>query len=253
MIKNFKTSKIVIFLSIGIFAFVLIFFAIYVLGGEKNTPNAPEYDFIFHEVDFSTDILSDPDYLALDRSISFKQGNQTITIDRTFRSENGTVEFMLDYLDCIISGDYKSYGEFFSKLYFETEKIPEIFTMQRIYEITIEFLGETPTVESNKNYTEYRLSLDYKINRNDGTLRNDMGSDCFRTQYFLITNREGELKIDTIKSFDIVEEIPSKINSEAAYVCCFVFVLLVVTAIFIIIRKKVNRRIERSKKENKPR
>ena len=194
---------------------------------------SPEYDFIFHEVDFDTDILTDPDYLALDRSISLKQGNQTVAIDQGYRSENGTIEFMLGYLDCIICGDYEGYKDFFSELYFETENIPEIFTMQRVYETTIEFISETPVAGSNKNYTEYRLSLDYKINRNDGTLRNDMGSDCFRTQYFLITDREGVLKIDTIKSFDIVGDIPSEINfDEVYYIGCLI--VLIVAAVIVI-------------------
>lgn len=238
MIKRSKLFEIVIFLSIVIVSFVLVFFAIYLFGRKEDVQSAPKYDFIFHTVDFETDILSDPDYLSLDRSVSFKQGNQTVTIDKDFRSENGTVEFMLDYLDCIISGNYKRYCDFFSELFFESESVPEIFTMQRVYEITIEFLSETSVVESNKNYTEYRLSLDYKINRNDGTLRNDMGSDCFRTQYFLITNRDGDLKIDTIKSYNIVEDVPSKINSDAVYVCCAAFLLLIVAAVYLIIRKR---------------
>ncbi len=237
MKKNVETSKIVILLSIVVLIFIMVFFSIYLLGGDGTRGSAPKYDFIFHEVDFDTDILTDPDYLVLDRSVSLRQGNQTVTIDRNFRSENGTIEFMLDYLDCIISGDYEGYGDFFSRLYFETETVPEIFTMQRVYEITIEFISETPIVESNKNYIEYRLSLDYKINRNDGTLRNDMGSDCFRTQYFLITNREGELKIDTIKSFDIVDDIPSEINLDLVYGCCAVVLLLVAAVIFVRIRK----------------
>lgn len=241
MVKNTKVSKIVIFLSITIISFVLIFFAIYLLERKEYDRPAQKYDFIFHTVDFETDILSDPDYLALDRSVSFKQGNQTVTIDKNFRSENGSVEFMLDYLDCIISGDYKHYGDFFSDLFFESESVPEIFTMQRIYEITIEFLGETSVAQSNKNYTEYRLSLDYKINRNDGTLRNDMGSDCFRTQYFLITNRDGDLKIDTIKSYNIVEDITSEINADGVYVCCAAILLLAVAIIYLVIRKRRRR------------
>ncbi len=241
MIKNTKAPRIVIFLSITIVLFILVFFTIYLLERKECDRPAPKYDFIFHQVDFETDILTDPDYLALDRSVSFKQGNQTVTIDKNFRSENGTVEFMLDYLDCIISGDYKRYGDFFSELYFESESVPEIFTMQRVYEITIEFLGETFVSKSNKNYAEYRLSLDYKINRNDGTLRNDMGSDCFRTQYFLITNRDGDLKIDTIKSYDIVEEVPLKISSDVVYACCAVILLLVVAVVYPIIRKRRRR------------
>ena len=241
MTKSKKMPNIVIFLTMGALMFVLVFFAIYLLGRE-GAEQAPRYDFIFHEVDFDTDILTDPDYLSLDRSVSLRQGNQTTVIDQGYRSENGTVEFMLEYLDCIICGDYENYGDFFSELYFESETVPEIFTMQRVYEITIEFIGETPIAQSNKNYTEYRLSLDYKINRNDGTLRNDMGSDCFRTQYFLITDREGELKIDTIKSFDIVDDVPTEINLDAVYASCSMIVIAVIAVVLIRIKKRASKR-----------
>ena len=243
MEKNVKKLRFVIFLTIGILAFVLVFFTIHTLD-RGVFRKAPEYDFIFHEVDFNTDILSDPDYLALDRSVSLKQGNQMVTIDQNYRSENGTIEFMIKYLNCMICGDYNGYKDFFSEVYFETENVPEIFTMQRIYETTVEFISETSIAESNKIYTEYRLSLDYKINRNNGTLRNDMGSDCFRTQYFLITDREGVLKIDTIKSFDIVDEIPLEINFDAIYIIC-VATIIVIAA--VIIRRKRKRSANRSR------
>ena len=243
MANSKKKIKIVIFLTICILVFIMAFLCIFLLG-KGSVRDVPKYNFIFHDVDFETDILSDPEYLELDRSISLKQGNQTVTIDLNQRSESGTVEFMIEYLDCIINGDYESYGDFFSELYFKTENVPEIFTMQRVYETTIEILSETAIEESNKNYTEYRLSLDYKINRNDGTLRNDMGCDCFRTQYFLITNREGDLKIDTIKTFDIVEEIPSQINSDVVYVGCFVVILIVAVVIGVKIAKRRKKEIE---------
>lgn len=236
MEKYIKKRNIVIFLTIGLAVFILTFFAIYLLGKENTNSRVPKYDFIFHEVDFDTDILSDPEYLALDRSVSLKLGNQTVTIDDGYRSENGTIEFMLEYLNCIIAGDYNSYKNFFSKLYFETENVPEIFTMQRVYEITVEYISETAVTESNKNYTEYRLSLDYKINRNNGTLRNDMGSDCIRTQYFLITDREGSLMIDTIKSFDIVDDVPIEIDFVGVYVACTV--LFIVAIIVLAVMKK---------------
>ena len=235
--KHSEKRSIVIFLTIGLVIFVLIFFAIYLLGKERTNNRVPKYDFIFHEIDFDTDILLDPEYLALDRSVSLKLGNQTVTIDDGYRSENGTIEFMMEYLNCIIGGDYNSYKNFFSQLYFETENVPEIFTMQRVYETTIEIIGETAVTKSNKNYTEYRLSLDYKINRNDGTLRNDMGSDCFRTQYFLITNREGSLKIDTIKTFDIVDDVPIEINLGGLCVSCAVLFIVAVIG-FVVIKKK---------------
>ena len=114
MEKYIKKRNIVIFLTIGLAVFILTFFAIYLLGKENTNNRVPKYDFIFHEVDFDTDILSDPEYLALDRSVSLKLGNQTVTIDDGYRSENGTIEFMLKYLNCIVAGDYNSYKNFFS-------------------------------------------------------------------------------------------------------------------------------------------
>ena len=63
MEKYIKKRNIVIFLTIGLAVFILTFFAIYLLGKENTNSRVPKYDFIFHEVDFDTDILSDPEYL----------------------------------------------------------------------------------------------------------------------------------------------------------------------------------------------
>lgn len=243
MEKNVKNARVMILFSVLLLIFILIFAAIFALSNQNNGQNAKKYDFIFHEVDFETDILSDESYLSLNRSVSLKQGNQTTVIDRNYVSEKGTVEFMLDYLDCVISGDYEGYGDFFSELYFEAESVPEIFTMQRIYEITVEILSETEIADSNRNYTEYRISLDYKINRNDGTFRQDMGSDCIRTQYFLITDREGDLKIDTVKSFDVVEEIPSgeALKISALNLVC-VIILILLSAVLIVTTVKFKKK-----------
>ena len=52
---------------------------------------------------------------------------------------------------------------------------------------------------SISNYTKYIYKLSYSILKNNGTFRNDIGEDQ-KTQYIVITDREGTLKIDAIST-----------------------------------------------------
>ncbi len=239
-----KNKKVIICFLTVLVIFLTIMATIFAPDSKEKKGGNDKSRFIFHPIDPDTDILKDPDYLSLDRSISLKQGNVTTTIQNDHASESGTVEFMIRYLDHAIRGDYENFKNLFSEVYFKSETVPNFFTMQRIYEITIELISETPVVKSNKSYNEYRISLDYKINRNDGTFRDDMESDCFRTQYFLITNRDGELKIDTVKTFDIVDDIKDesylnlKLISLAGAVVLFIGLLILVA---LMLKKKKSR------------
>ena len=69
--------------------------------------------------------------------------------------------------------------------------------MQKIYDVLIKKISEDTVSDGNGSYTKYIFSLNYKILKNNGTLRNDFLTGS-RTQYIYITNREGELKIDGV-------------------------------------------------------
>ena len=63
-----------------------------------------------------------------------------------------------------------------------------------LYDIEIEKLGEDKT----ESETRYRYDVSYKIFRNNGTFRNDIGSDASKTLYFELTKSGGKVLIDKI-------------------------------------------------------
>lgn len=196
MIKKRKIKVIiwvfVVFLSLIISASV----ATILLSPDDSItpPDSVEYDFDFYEPDYEADILSDDEYLSLDRSFLYKIGAVTTVLDGKNGSSDRVVEFIADYINTLIMGDYESYSSFFSEKYKSNNEIPEKFTMQRIYNITIEKLDEE-YVEGHYIYTYW---LKYSISKNDGTLRSDMGSDASKPQYLIITEQDGSFLIDEI-------------------------------------------------------
>ena len=68
------------------------------------------------------------------------------------------------------------------------------FTQQMIYDIEIEKLSVS---ESEKGIL-YAYNVAYKIYRNNGTFRNDIGSDGAKTLYFELLESNGSILIDRI-------------------------------------------------------
>lgn len=157
-------------------------------------PDNVEYNFDFYDPDYEADILSDDEYLSLDRTILYKIGAITTAFDEKNGSADKVVKFIADYIDAMVMGDYELYPSFFSEKYKSNNKIPEKFTMQRVYNITIEKLDEE-YVDGHYKYTYW---LEYSISKNDGTLRSDMGSDAMRPQYLIITEQDGSFLINEI-------------------------------------------------------
>ena len=65
-----------------------------------------------------------------------------------------------------------------------------------LYDITV-YLYSQESLDGGE--TRYTYALEYKIHKNNGTFRNDIGEDQ-KTQYIVITDREGTLKIDAIST-----------------------------------------------------
>ena len=71
--------------------------------------------------------------------------------------------------------------------------------MQKIYGGMITAYSTENIQGNNGNYTKYIYTLNYRILDNNGTFRADIGEDS-KTQYIVITNREGKLLIDAIST-----------------------------------------------------
>ena len=158
-------------------------------------------------IEFSTEyvtdeeeLLSDDKYLGYDRTVYYvPQAGVVIGLTEDSYDDYGAcTELICNFLTSIINGDADSYNEYFSELYYKTNAPQAPFSMQKLYAITITPYSETDKSSDGRKYTEYIYALDYRIRRNNGSLRPDIDSDGIRTQYIVLTDREGDLKIDRL-------------------------------------------------------
>ena len=133
--------------------------------------------------------------MELDRDIHYKNGSETIMItDANSEFYSQDVLFFRTYFDYAIHGDYEAYNALFTEHYYETNEPYHSFTQQMIYDIEVEKLSET----DNDRGKIYTYNVSYKIYRNNGTFRNDIGSDGAKTLYFELLETDGTILIDRI-------------------------------------------------------
>lgn len=166
----------------------------------------PEASF-FYDPDFSTDILSDPDYTGLDRYISFRFGNETFTVtDRDYAKYGHAAEVIAAYFEALIAGDAEGYRALFREEAWEENKpTRNPFPMQRLYDMKAT-LQQEHTFQSDEldgaytGFIQYRYRVEYRISRNDGSVRRDVGSDESRPIYLELLKDpvNGETKINSI-------------------------------------------------------
>ena len=151
--------------------------------------------YIYYPIDYDLEITTVREYMELDRDIHYKNGPETVMItDANLEFYGPDVQFFRRYFDYAISGDYEAYNQLFTDHYYESNEPYYSFTQQMIYDIVIEKLSAT---ESTKGVL-YAYNVTYKIYRNNGTFRNDIGSDGAKTLYFELLQSGDSILIDRI-------------------------------------------------------
>ncbi|MBR6558719.1 MAG: hypothetical protein IKT70_06870 [Clostridia bacterium] len=158
-----------------------------------------ETRYLFYPTDYSENIFTDPGYMDLNRNVSYERNGVTYLIEDENYSDYGEgAEFFGEYFACVISGDVDGYNELFTKKYYKLNEPKEMFTMQKIYDIHVKFQSS-----ENKNGDNfYYYVVKFKIRRNNGSLFMDRDSDSSRPLAFVLTDREGTLKIDKILEYE---------------------------------------------------
>ena len=177
---------------------------------EEETTRRPN-TVIYYDPDYEYDIMKDQEYLELDRYIYYKDArtNETIILlDHEIQGYGPAMVTIKKMIDAIIAGDHETYNSLFSKNYFAVEgREPEPpFTMQQVYDILITRMEVTDVVdETLGKYTMYTYTVEYKIHKNNGTFRTDLGHDDSRKQYFILSNSTGpQVLIDQILGYNYV-------------------------------------------------
>lgn len=155
------------------------------------------YSYNFYDSDYDLDVTTVPEYMELDRAVHYTKGGVSILVpDEEMDNYNAAVRFFGEYFKTIEAGDVEKYNTYFTDAYYEEYEPYVSFAPQMIYNIDVEQLTEKNNDDGSTTYT---FNVNYMIYRNDGTFRNDMGSDASKKLYYeLIEDRSGEVKINYI-------------------------------------------------------
>ena len=189
---------VLVALILLLWAVSLILERIAVPSGEDETKAPVRYR--FWEADWSENIFENPEYLELDRTVYYSPYGvgvgETVSVDETTVDGYGEVPALLYQLIwAIIRGDADAYNSFFTRSYLEENGPHDPFTMQMLYDIKIAFY-QAGSADGTTATPIYRL--EYKICRNNGTFRSDMGSDVAKEQYFVFVKTDLGYRVNEI-------------------------------------------------------
>lgn len=155
---------------------------------------------VFYEPDYSCNILEDPAYLRLDHSIRYLEydSGETLT-EENYETLGVASAFFYEYFDAIIRGDCETYRSFLTPSYIKLFDPPERFTMQMLYDIEVNRTQySTKGTYEGQDATVHYFSVKYKIFENDGTFRDDVGSNTSTTQYYEIYDVNGRFYLNAV-------------------------------------------------------
>lgn len=191
---NIKKRILISFLTVFT-AFTLLLGAVVVLAKYLDKimyDEIPRGNAIFpYDANYTENIFTDKEYMELDRLVCYTDVRTGVTLsidDNNYASYNDVVVFMYEYIRSIIYGDNSFYNNCYSDRFLAVEGEQHPFTMQKLYDI--EF-GVMSVDEVTSNGVLSKVWLDYKIFKNNVTLRTDIGSDVNRRQYLTLI-KEGE-------------------------------------------------------------
>lgn len=210
-----KQKKIILIVIAASVLFVALYFAIASIDfnklfGEKK-PSENSEKIYFYDEELSKNIYQDEKYVEKDRTITFANlswgTSTTLLTDSDAVSAGPAANLIYNMLGYILTGNQAGYNSCFSDYYYSNGGEPKgKFTQQKIYNITITEVSVTEKKDENGSvYKEYYYTLEYMIRHNNGTLRDDMGSDCIKTQHLILSERfSDEVLIDKMYTLDII-------------------------------------------------
>ncbi len=158
-------------------------------------------DFRFYEADYEKNIFEDELYMRRNRDIRYNRyGSESILTEDNSGNIAESAEFFYDYFNCIINGDYEQYPSFFTESCLESDgfDLPESFTMQGLYDISVVlYSAEAKTVRGEEMTVEV-FEVSYRIFENNGTFRSDILPDETRTLVFELYITDSGVKINAI-------------------------------------------------------
>lgn len=215
--KHSKKMKKKILIAVGAILGGLVLLFCGLLIAERLMPSdefvPPEFDYEFFEP-YEGDIMENPQYLACDRKYYYCSDPSGFGLREEISPEmlssfDERLVFLTLYLDTIIAGNTDLYNSLFNENYFKGREPQGDFNPQMLYDAEIRMEGKS-TASNGEELTTYALY--YKIYRNDGTFRRDIGSDMSRKQLITLrTAADGSVSIERlITVYDTVISTPTE-------------------------------------------
>lgn len=208
--KSSNAKKAIIITLICCLIFVILYFSLPKLKAlftPKETPVTENYN--FYPINRAENIYDDKVYMQLDRGFYFEDPSYGTTI--SFDPETledipaeykQPVELLTKYVLAAIEGNDGKIEKLLSKKFFKDGfKAKYGFTAQKIYETKFSIYEQDSIKENGDTWQCWSFWVSYKIRQNNGTFRDDMGSDCSRKELFVITYRDGKMEIDGITPY----------------------------------------------------
>ena len=199
-------KRLLIVIGVILLVMMLLFAASYAIDAyyKARSKNEKPIDFDFYPADYGENIFDDEEYNTLikDGFISYTDSSSGVTvgIDTDNPQKYGAdVKFLVDYINTIVNGDCDAYNNMFSEDYLKYNGKHEKFTMQKLYDVSITKLTVSNAAGKNGTYEIYEFILEYKILKNNGTFRKDIG-DGSKKQYLTVTTESGGFLISSIST-----------------------------------------------------
>ena len=163
---------------------------------DKQQDAQEEREIDFYPRDDEEDIFQNEGYAQYDRRLFIHDASMGATYsieEADLATSEDDIVFFYNYFDIVIRGDDDGYRTLFSKAYLADNELPEDFTMQMLYDITVTPLGD--------RLEDLSYKVEYKIYRNNGSFRNDLESDASIPLCFVLVSEDGVLKIDSIRKY----------------------------------------------------
>jgi hypothetical protein len=120
--------------------------------------------------------------------------------EQNLNSMPDSAQFFYKYFNTVISGNYTEYKAFFTQDYLKRNTIPDKFTKQKIYDIEVNLYDRQNIEENGKSIIVDTFIVKYKIKDNNGTFRNDVGSNATVPLAFQLYKQNDVVLINNISS-----------------------------------------------------
>ncbi len=165
-----------------------------------TSANSEDSSIYFFSVDYSEDPESDPAYMAKQRDVWFTDVTGVSDyLDEGDKNNKDARALMYNYFTALKEGDADAHSALLSEDYKKSFVVQESFTPQKVHDINASYMQSEE--RDGRYYQYYKVS--YEIYENDGTFRNDIGSEVAKLMYFELVHEDGMYKLNSIGYIEI--------------------------------------------------